>query len=63
MTVTSASWSVDAGLPSEEVSPHPITAAMSEMYWLEMEGGRQIGAAVGEGNGVIGDFRVSMEKS
>ena len=63
MTVTSASWSVVAGLPSEEVSPQPITVALAEVYWLEMEGGRQIGAAMGEGKGVIGDLRVSMEKS
>ena len=55
MTVTSASWSAVAGLPSEEVSPQPITVALAEVYWFKMEGGRQIGAAEGEGNGVIGD--------
>ena len=61
MTVTSASWSAVAGLPPEEVSPHPITVALTEVYWLEIEGGRQIGAAKGVGNGVIGDFKVSIE--
>ena len=48
MTMTSTSWSVDAGLPSEEVSPHPVTVATWPVYrdWVEV--GRQIGAIVEE---------------
>ena len=46
--MTSASWSVDAGLPSEEVSPHPVTVATWPVYRDWVEAGRQTGAIVEE---------------
>ena len=61
ITVTSASWSVDAGLPSAPVSPHPVTVATWPVYRDWVEAGRQIGAIVEEK--VRGELRKRMEKS
>ena len=59
MTVTSASWSVDAG-PSP-VSPHPVTVATWPVYRDWVEAGRQMGATVVEK--VRGNVKNNMEKS
>ena len=59
--VTSASWSVDAGLPLEEVSPHPVTVATWPVYRDWVEAGRQTGDTVVEK--VRGELRKRMEKS
>ena len=59
--MTSASWSVDAGLPPEEVSPHPVTVATWPVYRDWVEAGRQIGAIVEEK--VIFEARIRIEKS
>ena len=48
MTSTSAFWSVDAELPPEEVSPHPVTVATSPVYRDWVEAGRQTAAMVEE---------------
>ena len=60
-TITSTSWSVDAGLPSAPVSPQPVTVATWPVYKEATEAGRQIGAALEEK--VMGEVRVSIEKS
>ena len=59
--MTSASWSVDAGLPPEEVSPHPVTVATWPVYRDWVEAGRQTGAT--EEEKVRRELRNSMEKS
>ena len=61
MTVTSASCSVDAGLPPEEVSPHPVTVATWPVYRDWVEAGRQTGAIVEEK--VRGKVKKRIEKS
>ena len=61
MTSTSASWSVDAGLPPEEVSPHPVTVATWPVYRDWVEAGRQ--TAPMEEEEVRGELRKRMEKS
>ena len=61
MTMTSTSWSVDAGLPSEEVSPHPVTVATWPVYRDWVEAGRHAAAMVEEK--VRGELRYKMEKS
>ena len=61
MISTSASWSVDAGLPPEEVSPHPVTVATWPVYRDWVEQGRQMGAI--EEENVRGKLRNSIEKS
>ena len=61
MTSTSAFWSVDAGLPPEEVSPHPVTVATWPVYRDWVEAGRQTVAIVEEK--VRGEPRKRMEKS
>ena len=61
MTMTSTSWSVDAGLPSEEVSPHPVTVATWPVYRDWVEAGRQTGPIVEEK--VRGIFKKRMETS
>ena len=60
MTLTSTSWSVDAGLPSE-VSPHPVTVATWPVYRDWVEAGRQTGAIVEEK--VREELRKRMETS
>ena len=59
--MTSASWSVDAGLPSKEVSPHPVTVATWPVYRDWVEAGRQMGATVEEK--VRGELRKRMAMS
>ena len=61
MMVTSTSWSVDAGLPPEEVSPHPVTVATWPVYRDWVEAGRQTGAIVEEK--FRGELRNRMAKS
>ena len=61
MTVTSASWSVDAGLPPEEVSPHPVTVATWPVYRDWVEAGRQTAPMVEEK--VRGELRNNTLKS
>ena len=61
MISTSASWSVDAGLPPEEVSPHPVNVATWPVYRDWVEAGRQIGATVEEKVKVV--LRNSIETS
>ena len=61
MTMTSTSWSVDAGLPSEEVSPHPVTVATWPVYRDWVEAGRQ--TAPMEEEKVRGELRNRMAKS
>ena len=61
MTSTSASWSVDAGLPPEEVSPHPVTVATWPVYRDWVEPGRQMGDIVEEK--VRGKVSINMETS
>ena len=61
MTVICTSWSVDAGLPSEEVSPHPVTVATWPVYRDWVEAGRQSGAIVVEK--VRGKVKNRIEKS
>ena len=61
MTVTSASWSIEAGLPSAPVSPHPVTVATWPVYRDWVEAGRQTGAMVVEK--VRGKVKNNMEKS
>ena len=61
MTSTSASWSVDAGLPPEEVSPHPVTVATWPVYRDWVEAGRQMGDIVEEK--VRGKVSINMETS
>ena len=61
MTVICTSWSVDAGLPSEEVSPHPVTVATWPVYRDWVEAGRQTGAATEEK--VMGELRIRIETS
>ena len=58
-TVTSASWSVDAGLPPEEVSPHPVTVATWPVYRDWVEAARQMIPMVEEK--VRGVLRNSIE--
>ena len=60
-TVTSTFWSVDAGLPPEEVSPHPVTVATWPVYRDWVEAGKQTGAMVEEK--VRGEFRNNTLKS
>ena len=60
-TSTSTSWSVDAGLPSAPVSPHPVTVATWPVYRDWVEAGRQTGAMVVEK--VRGKVKNNMEKS
>ena len=57
--VTSASWSVDAGLPLDEVSPHPVTVATWPVYRDWVEPGRQTGAI--EEEKLKGELRNSIE--
>ena len=59
MTVICTSWSVDAGLPSEEVSPHPVTVATWPVYRDWVEAGRQMIPTVEEK--VRGELRNSIE--
>ncbi len=61
MTSTSASWSVDAGLPPEEVSPHPVTVATWPVYRDWVEAGRQTGPI--EEEKVKGVLKNNTEKS
>ena len=61
MISTSASWSVDAGLPPEEVSPHPVTVATWPVYRDRVEAGRQTGAI--EEENVRRELRNRMAKS
>ena len=61
MTVTSASWSIEAGLPSAPVSPHPVTVATWPVYRDWVEAGRQ--TAPIEEEKVRGELRKRMEKS
>ena len=61
ITVTSTSWSVDAGLPSAPVSPQPVTVATWPVYMDWVEAGRQTGAMVVEK--VRGKVKNNMEKS
>ena len=61
MTSTSTSWSVDAGLPPVEVSPHPVTVATWPVYRDWVEAGRQTAAMVEEE--VRGELRNNIEKS
>ena len=63
ITVTSTSWSVDAGLPSAPVSPHPVTVATWPVYRDWVEAGRQMGAIVVEVEKVRGKVKNNMEKS
>ena len=60
-TVTLTSWSVDARLPPEEVSPHPVTVATWPVYRDWVEAGRQTGEMVEEK--VRGELRKRMETS
>ena len=59
ITVTSTSWSVDAGLPSAPVSPQPVTVATWPVYRDWVEAGRQMGAIVV----LRGKVKNNMEKS
>ena len=61
MTSTSASWSVEAGLPPEEVSPHPVTVATWPVYRDWVEAGRQTGVI--EEENVRRELRNRMAKS
>ena len=61
MTTTSASWSVDAGLPPEEVSPHPVTVATWPVYRDWVEAGRHTALMVEEK--VRGELRNNTLKS